>query len=120
MICQGVPLPSAGILAERLRAVVETTLFDHEGVRLPITISIGVAGHPEQPVETVAQLIEAADQERCTRPSAAGATGRCSSCNEGAVDDGGYAPKPPAPAGGRLSSGSAVSGAWPSPRARRA
>jgi two-component system cell cycle response regulator len=62
VICRGVPLPSAGILAERLRAVVETTVFDHEGQRLLITISIGVAGHPEQPVETGTQLIAAADQ----------------------------------------------------------
>jgi diguanylate cyclase (GGDEF)-like protein len=62
VICRGVPLPSAGILAERIRAIVETTVFDHEGHRLPITISIGVAGHPETPVETVAQLIAAADQ----------------------------------------------------------
>ena len=55
------PLPSAGVLGERLRAVVETTLFDHEGVRLPITISVGVAGHPEVPIETGSQLIAAAD-----------------------------------------------------------
>ncbi len=62
VICRGVPLPSAGILAERLRANVEATLFEHDGQRMPITISVGVAGHPEAPVETVAQLIEAADQ----------------------------------------------------------
>ena len=62
VICRGVPLPSAGILAERIRAIVEATTFDHEGQKLPITISIGVAGHPECPVETVAQLIAAADQ----------------------------------------------------------
>jgi two-component system, cell cycle response regulator len=62
VICRGVPLPSAGVLAERLRANVESTLFDHDGQRMPITISIGVAGHPECPVETVAQLIAAADQ----------------------------------------------------------
>jgi two-component system, cell cycle response regulator len=62
VICRGVPLPSAGILAERIRSIVESTVFDHEGERLPITISIGVAGHPESPVETVAQLIAAADQ----------------------------------------------------------
>jgi diguanylate cyclase (GGDEF)-like protein len=62
IICRGVPLPSAGVLAERLRATVEATTFEHEGTRLPITISVGVAGHPEQPVETVEQLIAAADQ----------------------------------------------------------
>jgi diguanylate cyclase (GGDEF)-like protein len=61
VICRGVPLPSAGVLAERLRSTVEATIFDHEGQRLPITISIGVAGHPEAPIETAAQLIAAAD-----------------------------------------------------------
>jgi two-component system cell cycle response regulator len=61
VICRGVPLPSAGVLAERLRAVVETTVFDHEGTKLPITISIGVAGHPEVPIETASPLIAAAD-----------------------------------------------------------
>src|SRR5262245_51370412 len=49
VICRGVPLPSAGVLGERLRAVVEATVFEHDGQRLPITISVGVAGHPEMP-----------------------------------------------------------------------
>ena len=62
VICRGVPLPSAGILAERLRALVEATAFEHDGQRMPITISVGVAGHPEAPIETGPQLIEAADQ----------------------------------------------------------
>jgi diguanylate cyclase (GGDEF)-like protein len=61
VICRGVPLSSAGILGERLRASVEATPFEHEGTRLPITISVGVAGHPEIPIETAAQLIAAAD-----------------------------------------------------------
>jgi diguanylate cyclase (GGDEF)-like protein len=62
VICRGVPLTSAGVLAERLRSTVEATGFDHEGQRMPVTISVGVAGHPECPVETVQQLIAAADQ----------------------------------------------------------
>lgn len=61
VICRGVTLPSAGILAERLRATVEATVFDHEGARLPITISVGVAGHPEVQIENGVQLIAAAD-----------------------------------------------------------
>ena len=61
IICRGVPLPSAGVLGERLRSTVEATHFEHGGVRLPITISVGVAGHPELPVETREQLIAAAD-----------------------------------------------------------
>jgi two-component system cell cycle response regulator len=62
VICRGVSLQNAGILGERLRAVVEATVFEYEGKRMPITISVGVAGFPEVPVETVPQLIEAADQ----------------------------------------------------------
>jgi diguanylate cyclase (GGDEF)-like protein len=61
VICRGVPLQSAGILGERIRAVVEQTVFEYEGHRLPITVSVGVAGHPEVPVETSTQLIAAAD-----------------------------------------------------------
>jgi len=62
ILCRGVPLASAGVLAERLRAMVEATAFEHDGRRMPITISVGVAGHPEVPIETGPQLIAAADQ----------------------------------------------------------
>jgi diguanylate cyclase (GGDEF)-like protein len=62
VICRGVSLQNAGILGERLRAVVEATVFEYDAKRMPITISVGVAGYPEVPVETVPQLIEAADQ----------------------------------------------------------
>jgi diguanylate cyclase (GGDEF)-like protein len=61
VICRGVPLPSAGVLGERLRSTVEQTVFEHEGARLPITISVGVAGHPEVQIENGVQLIAAAD-----------------------------------------------------------
>jgi len=61
VICRGVPLPSAGVLGERLRSTVESTVFEHEGARLPITISVGVAGHPEVEIENGVQLIAAAD-----------------------------------------------------------
>jgi len=72
VICRGVPLGSAGILGERLRSTVETTLFDHEGQQLPITISVGVAAYPDLPVETATQIISAADEalyeaKRCGR-----------------------------------------------------
>ncbi|APR80373.1 GAF domain/GGDEF domain protein [Minicystis rosea] len=61
VICRGVPLPSAGVLGERLRSTVEATPFEHGGLRLPVTISIGVAGYPEAQVETRDQFIAAAD-----------------------------------------------------------
>lgn len=62
VICRGVPLPSAGILAERLRQTVEVSPFEHEGNRMPVTISIGVAGYPELQIETANQLIAGADE----------------------------------------------------------
>jgi two-component system cell cycle response regulator len=62
VICRGVPLPSAGILGERLRQTVETSPFDHDDVRMPITISIGVAAYPDLPIENATQLIAGADE----------------------------------------------------------
>jgi diguanylate cyclase (GGDEF)-like protein len=62
VICRAVPLGNAGILGERLRSLVEATPFEFEGRRMPITISVGVAAHPDLPVETGAQLIAAADE----------------------------------------------------------
>ena len=62
VLCRGVPLPSAGVLGERLRQSVETTAFEHEGTRMPITISVGVAAYPDLPIETAAQLIAGADE----------------------------------------------------------
>jgi two-component system cell cycle response regulator len=62
VICRGVPLPSAGILAERLRSAVEATAFESDGQRVPLTISVGVAAHPDLAVENAAQLIAGADE----------------------------------------------------------
>jgi two-component system, cell cycle response regulator len=62
VICRGVPLPSAGILGERLRQTVETSAFEHEAVRMPVTISIGVAAYPDLPIENANQLIAGADE----------------------------------------------------------
>jgi diguanylate cyclase (GGDEF)-like protein len=62
VMCRGVKLANAGILAERLRMCVESSSFEHEGSRMPVTISVGVAAHPDVPVETATQLIAAADE----------------------------------------------------------
>ncbi|MFO0755550.1 MAG: GGDEF domain-containing protein [Byssovorax sp.] len=62
VICRGVSLPSAGTLGERLRVAVESTVFEHEGMTIPVTISVGVAAHPDLPVENSAQLIAGADE----------------------------------------------------------
>jgi diguanylate cyclase (GGDEF)-like protein len=72
VLCRAVRLQQAGILGERLRGGVESALFEHEGRRLPVTISVGVASFPVSPVETPSQLIAAADEalyeaKRCGR-----------------------------------------------------
>jgi diguanylate cyclase (GGDEF)-like protein len=62
ILCRGVPLENAGILAERLRALIELSAFEHEGTRVSVTISVGVAALPEFPAEDGLQLIAAADE----------------------------------------------------------
>jgi diguanylate cyclase (GGDEF)-like protein len=62
VICRAEKLANAAILAERLRSMVEHTPFEHEGTRLPVTISIGVAAHPDLQIETATDLITAADE----------------------------------------------------------
>ena len=62
VICRGVTLMNAGILAERLRTMVAGNSFDHEGHKLPITISVGVAAYPEVDAKTSTELISAADE----------------------------------------------------------
>ena len=72
VLCRGVSLTSAGALAERLRAAVEAQEFLHEGQRIPITISIGVAAFPDLACETGTDLVAGADEalyqaKRCGR-----------------------------------------------------
>jgi diguanylate cyclase (GGDEF)-like protein len=62
VICRGIPLANAAVLGERLRALIESTAFDWESKRIPVTVSIGVAGLPETACDNPAGLIEAADQ----------------------------------------------------------
>lgn len=62
VICRGVTLGNAGILGERLRTAVESHSFEHEGTRMPITISVGVAAYPDLPIDLPDQLIAAADE----------------------------------------------------------
>ncbi|MBK8253944.1 MAG: GGDEF domain-containing protein [Polyangiaceae bacterium] len=62
VICRGVGLMNAGVLAERLRTTIAGNTFEHEGQRLPVTISIGVAAYPEIDAKTALELIAAADE----------------------------------------------------------
>ena len=62
ILCRGIPLLSAGSMAERLRASVESTEFVFDAREIPVTISLGVAAMPDLPAENGTQLIAAADE----------------------------------------------------------
>ena len=70
------PLDAALMLAERIRAEVELLELEHEGQRVPLTVSLGAA-HGRGDQERVRGLIDAADAElyrakqdgrNCVRP----------------------------------------------------
>lgn len=62
IICRGVSLANAGILGERVRAIVEQTPMKHESTEFRITISVGVAAFPELATATPGALFAAADE----------------------------------------------------------
>lgn len=61
IVCRGITGAQGVMLAERLRQIVERTPFEHDGVTIPITVSLGVAAIPEVDVDTSEQLISVAD-----------------------------------------------------------
>jgi two-component system, cell cycle response regulator len=61
IICRGILSQQAGMLAERLRLVVQSSQFAYDGLVMPITISLGVAAIPEIQAQTPEELIAAAD-----------------------------------------------------------
>ncbi len=61
VLCRGISMGQAAHLGERLRAKVEEAEFVHEGEKMSVTISVGVAGFPEIPVGSGQDLIQAAD-----------------------------------------------------------
>jgi two-component system cell cycle response regulator len=60
ILCRGATLEKASVLAERIRAKIETHLFEHHGTRIPVTISVGVTTFVDHPDATT-QLIADAD-----------------------------------------------------------
>lgn len=62
IILRAIPMDPAAMLAERLRKLVEQTVTSHGGHPIKATVSIGAAGFPSTPAETVEQLMEAADR----------------------------------------------------------
>ena len=62
ILCRGIPLLSAGSMAERLRALVESAEFVFDAREIPVTISLGVAAMPDLPAQNGTELIAAADE----------------------------------------------------------
>jgi diguanylate cyclase (GGDEF)-like protein len=62
VICRGISQAHTGVLAERLRVLVEAKSFDFMRADIPVTISLGVATFPDTEAKTVDQLIGAADE----------------------------------------------------------
>jgi two-component system, cell cycle response regulator len=62
VLCIGVSLEATCVLAERMRGVVEATVFDLGDTRVPVTISLGVAAHAPGAVDGATRLIAGADE----------------------------------------------------------
>jgi diguanylate cyclase (GGDEF)-like protein len=61
VICRGVDVANATIVAERLRVLVAAMRTTENGQEIAVTLSLGVAGYPELDIEKPDQLIAAAD-----------------------------------------------------------
>ncbi len=62
VLCRGITLHNASVLAERLRSMVEQAQFQFDGRLIPVTISIGVAAYPYASVQNGTELIGIADE----------------------------------------------------------
>ncbi|HVT07121.1 MAG TPA: GGDEF domain-containing protein [Polyangia bacterium] len=62
VICRGIDLSQAHIVAERMRKAVEKHRFVHEGTVIPVTISVGVTGLPDPVVKDASDLVSRADK----------------------------------------------------------
>jgi diguanylate cyclase (GGDEF)-like protein len=61
VICRGVDVLGAQTFADRLRNIVESITFSFQGKRLPVTVSVGVAGLPDAALREPIDLISASD-----------------------------------------------------------
>lgn len=61
IVSRGINAEQGAMLAERLRQGVARTRFEHEGIHIPTSISLGVAAFPDILVETSEELIQMAD-----------------------------------------------------------
>ena len=61
LIMRESPKRNALQTAERIRKLVETTAFKHEGKKIAVTVSIGVAAWPADKIDSGQDLVKAAD-----------------------------------------------------------
>ncbi len=62
VICREFPVPSAQIMADRIRRTVNRHEFIWESTRIPVAVSAGVAGVPHPSIATREDLMAAADE----------------------------------------------------------
>ncbi len=62
VICRGIDVTQAQVVAERMRKAVEKHRFVHEGTLIPVTISVGVSGLPDAKVKDATDLVARADK----------------------------------------------------------
>jgi diguanylate cyclase (GGDEF)-like protein len=62
IICRGLDLPPAELLAERIRRATEIHQFEFGGKVIPVTVSIGVARSPDARLRKASDLVAAADE----------------------------------------------------------
>jgi diguanylate cyclase (GGDEF)-like protein len=62
LLLESTPGDAALRLAERLRLAVEDLEVEHEGQRIPLTMSVGIAAFPELHVKTASELLLLADE----------------------------------------------------------
>jgi diguanylate cyclase (GGDEF)-like protein len=61
ILCRGVNVTNAGVLAERLRERIAVARLDHDGQTIAVTVSLGVAGYPDVAAKTCEELLSATD-----------------------------------------------------------
>jgi diguanylate cyclase (GGDEF)-like protein len=61
LLLEGLAGEAALAIVERLRAQVEALEVVHEGTRLPLSVSAGIAAYPEVPSRTPEELLQVAD-----------------------------------------------------------
>ncbi len=62
ILCRATEAATAGLLADRMRDLVEALAIDVGVAAVPVTLSAGVAAMPELPCQSVEDLMQAADR----------------------------------------------------------